>query len=502
MKFEYVVKQLHKIEARAPDIFRSLFLDSEHCYWLDSSRSDEIYGRYSFMGDGNGPYAHVVHQRVGEMTIQYSPSEGETAFDQDIFTFLETKLNNFELKNPPSFGFDFLGGYVGYFGYELMAITENVQGKRSTLPDAQMLFSDRFIAIDHIEQTIYLVALHQEQPAPAEAWVDDMARKIMSISSNSSPRRIDICHPDAIERYLLHDKNKYLAQINSCKEEIEAGESYEVCLTNRVRADLQEYDSKSLFDSYLVLREINPAPYAYFFKTMEYSILCSSPERFLKIDRQLNVEARPIKGTMPRDADPTRDAENKAKLGCDKRFFSEHLMIVDLLRNDLSRTCVPGTVSVSELMKIESYATLHQLVSTIRGKLEGGILQCIAQCFPGGSMTGAPKRRTLEIINEIEDVPRGIYSGAIGYLSLNRTADLNIAIRTIVIHDNVADIGVGGAITYLSNPQQEYDEMILKALAPFSAIRHMIKRTDDGDSLHEGERSQGYTLQESLTVSE
>jgi para-aminobenzoate synthetase len=269
-----------------------------------------------------------------------------------------------------------------------------------------------------------------------------------------------------------------LANISQCQEKIKAGESYEICLTNRLRVPLWRYDARHLFEAYLILRETNPAPYACFLKTETFAVMCSSPERFLKIDSHGQVEARPIKGTMPRDRDPERDQANRIALGNEERFFSENLMIVDLLRNDLSRSCAPGSISVPALMKVESYATVHQLVSTIRGRLREGVVNCIENCFPGGSMTGAPKKRTLEIINDIEGMPRGIYSGAIGYLSLNASADLNIVIRTIVVHQDVAEIGVGGAITYLSDPQQEYDEMLLKGLAPLSAIRTLMKHPD------------------------
>jgi len=356
-----------------------------------------------------------------------------------------------------------------------MAVTERVYGRPSALPDARLLFSDRFLAIDHKENVVYCVALHAGDVEGATAWLHNISQQLESLSARKPiPRRVDLCQPHAIEPYLLHDRERYLRNIALCKEKIEAGESYEVCLTNRVRVPMDSMHSAQLFEIYRTLREINPAPYACYIKDEESTILCSSPERFLKIDRQGQVEARPIKGTMPRNPDPAQDDANKARLKGDRRFFSENLMIVDLLRNDLSRSCVPGTVTVPALMKVESYATVHQLVSTIRGHLQGSVSQCIAHCFPGGSMTGAPKRRTLEIINDIEGEPRGVYSGAIGYLSLNGTADLNIVIRTIVIDKDKAEIGVGGAITYLSDPQQEYDEMILKALAPFSAVVQMM----------------------------
>ena len=457
-----------KTNLQAADIFRALFVNSGYSRWLDSSRLDTGYARFSFMGDDSGPHAHIVNYRVGESITVELPSGETIARNTDIFSFLGSTLSDTNVRIPTEFPFDFTGGYVGYLGYELMAITEHVEGRSSQLPDGQLLFSDRFLAIDHLEGMLYLVALHDGDSSGARNWIESTGDRLKSVLSTPSPAKAAICRTSAAERYLLHDKSSYLANIAQFKEKIKAGESYEVCLTNRVQVPLHSHDLKDGFETYLTLRETNPAPYSCFIKNEAFSILCSSPERFLKINREGEVEARPIKGTMPRDKDPERDEANRTALSEEKRFFSENLMIVDLLRNDLSRSSVPGTISVPALMKVESYATVHQLISTVRGTLQSSVTRCVAGCFPGGSMTGAPKKRTLEIIDKIEGVPRGIYSGAIGYLSLNATVDLNIVIRTIVITPTMAEIGVGGAITYLSDAEQEYDEMILKAL-PLSA---------------------------------
>jgi anthranilate/para-aminobenzoate synthase component I/branched-subunit amino acid aminotransferase/4-amino-4-deoxychorismate lyase len=480
MTFDCVVQRV-KTSFQAADIFRSLFVNSARSYWLDSSRVNTGYARFSFMGDDSGPHAHVLNHRVGQSTTVELPSGETITHNTDIFSFLDSTLSDNNVRIQTDLPFEFRGGYVGYLGYELMAITEHVEGRTSPLPDAQLLFSDRFLAIDHLDNTLYLVALHDGDPSGAQYWIESTCDQLKSVVSRPAPQKAEICQPTAVQKYLLHDKSRYLANIGQCQEKIKAGESYEICLTNRVQIPLRSHGEQEVFETYLILRETNPAPYACFIKNKAFSILCSSPERFLKIDRGGEVEARPIKGTMPRDENPERDEVNRTALSEDKRFFSENLMIVDLLRNDLSRSCIPGTISVPALMKVESYATVHQLVSTIRGTLQSSVTRCVAGCFPGGSMTGAPKKRTLEILNDIEGVPRGIYSGAIGYLSLNATADLNIVIRTIVITPTMAEIGVGGAITYLSDAEQEYDEMILKALAPFSAMRRLIEQPTPGE---------------------
>jgi para-aminobenzoate synthetase len=265
----------------------------------------------------------------------------------------------------------------------------------------------------------------------------------------------------------------YLQRIHAAKEAIQHGESYEVCLTNEfvAEADIEP------FEAYRRLRRINPAPFAAYLRFDGLAVLSSSPERFLKIDADGLVEARPIKGTIRRGADARQDAELAEQLRSSVKDRSEHLMIVDLLRNDLGRVCAIGSVHVPDLFTIERYATVHQMVSSIRGRLSAGTspIACIRAGFPGGSMTGAPKLRTMAILDELEERPRGIYSGSIGYIGLDGSVDLSIVIRTAIHHDGRIRIGAGGAIVDLSTPEEELAEVHLKCRAIIEAFGGVLE---------------------------
>lgn len=429
--------------------FTRLFAASETAFWLDSSRIEPGMARFSFFGDGSGPLAETVRHRVGE-----SPP---------LFDELRAQLARREVSAPP-LPFDFVGGYVGYFGYELKAECGGDDRHRAGTPDARWLFADRFVAVDHEQDATYLVALSTgaETARDATAWLDETGRELRTLPASPDPLAGHRGTP-AVEP----DRESYLAAVECCRESLLAGESYEICLTTG--AEFAAVDGG--FETYRRLRTLNPAPYSAFLRFDDVEVACSSPERFLKVSGGV-AEAKPIKGTAPRGDTAEADARLRADLAADPKCRAENLMIVDLLRNDLGRVCRPGSVHVPVLMDVESYQTVHQLVSTVRGEIADGrdAVDCVRACFPGGSMTGAPKRRTMELIDDVEQRARGVYSGALGFLSLNGAADLNIVIRTLVRSGGKWHTGAGGAIVLGSDPAAEYEEMLLKAAAPAEAL--------------------------------
>jgi para-aminobenzoate synthetase len=270
-------------------------------------------------------------------------------------------------------------------------------------------------------------------------------------------------------RFVLHDSPEaYLENIAACRREIFEGESYEICLTTELRSE----GTLDPVPAYRALRARNPAPYAALLRLGELSVLSSSPERFLRVDREGVVESRPMKGTAARMAEPSADAGRAAELRRDEKTRAENLMIADLVRNDLGRVSRLGTVEAPKLMVVESHATVHQMITVVRGRLraDADAIDCIRAAFPAGSMTGAPKLRTLEIIDRLEGRPRGIYSGVLGFLAVNGTADLSVVIRTLVASPGGLSIGSGGAIVAGSDPEAEHEEMLLKTRALLDAV--------------------------------
>ncbi|BBC38921.1 Aminodeoxychorismate synthase, component I [Streptomyces graminofaciens] len=453
--------------------FTRMCADAPRAFWLDSSRVEEGLSRFSFFGDGTGPLAEFVRYDVATGLCEIERAGRPTRkVKASVFDYLKRQLASRRV-DASGLPFDFTGGYVGYFGYELKADCGSPNQHEADTPDACWLFADRLIAVDHEEGDTYAVCLAEDTPQAAREagdWLDAAIAQLTFVSTETpAAAPSGTPYPRAAEPWLVRDRATYLADIEACKTELNAGTSYEVCLTNAVRLPAP-YDP---YDFYRVLRRTNPAPYAAFLRFGDLDVAGSSPERFLRITPDGIAEAKPIKGTAPRGGTPEEDDRLRDELAADAKTRAENLMIVDLLRNDLGRVSKTGSVRVSRLMATESYATVHQLVSTVEGRLREGTdaVDCVRACFPGGSMTGAPKLRTMEIIDELETEARGVYSGALGYLGCGGGADLNIVIRTAVFQAGRMHLGAGGAIVLDSDPAAEYDEMLLKTAALMRAHR-------------------------------
>ncbi|MGW5609715.1 aminodeoxychorismate synthase component I [Streptomyces sp. NPDC003753] len=459
--------------------FTRMYADAQRAFWLDSSRVEPGLARFSFFGDGTGPLTEFVRYDVDAGVCEVErPGRPPRKVRASVFDYLKRQLATRRV-DATGLPFDFTGGYVGYLGYETKADCGSVNRHRARTPDACWLFADRLIAVDHEEGATYAVCLAEDTPqATREAtdWLDAVTAQLTFVSGPSGqdtatepPGGEPGPDPTAAEPWLVRDRATYLADIEACKDALRAGTSYEVCLTDAVRLPAP----RDPYAFYRALRRVNPAPYAAFLRFGDLDVAGSSPERFLRITPDGVAEARPVKGTAPRGKNPAQDARLRHSLAVDDKTRAENLMIVDLLRNDLGRVCATGSVRVTRLMATETYATVHQLVSTVEGRLSEGAdaVDCVRACFPGGSMTGAPKLRTMEIIDGLETEARGVYSGALGYFGCGGGSDLSIVIRTAVIAGDELHLGAGGAIVLGSDPAAEYDEMLLKTAAPMCAYR-------------------------------
>jgi para-aminobenzoate synthetase len=450
------------LDVGAEDVFDALYKDSEHSFWLDSSLPDSRNGRFSFMGDAAGPLARIATADVRSGQVTVRSASGTEVFDGSFFDWLDADLAAYQVAGP-NLPFEFALGWVGYLGYELKAQCGGSRAHRSAHPDAAMLFTDRAIAFDHRDSAVHLLALSETgDEQQAKRWLAETAAVLSSVAAGQSPAApVPVASDEVGPLRLRLDRRRYLELITTCQDQIAAGETYEICLTNMVTAQA-ELDP---WNTYRLLRRENPAPFGAFLRFDTLSVLGSSPERFLRVDTDRRVESKPIKGTRPRGASSAEDELLRLELGVSEKDLAENLMIVDLVRHDLGRCAEVGSVQVAKLFDVESYATVHQLVSTVRAQLRPEVtaVECVRAAFPGGSMTGAPKIRTMQIIDDLEQGPRGIYSGALGYFSLSGAAELSMVIRTLVLSPGTVEFGVGGAIIALSDPDAELAELAVKA---------------------------------------
>jgi para-aminobenzoate synthetase component 1 len=461
--------------------------------FLDSAASRTRLGAFSFLTAD--PVA-VVRSKGGRTEWLDLANHATRVVEGDalaaVRTLLEPHAVEAEAGLPP-----FQGGAAGYLGYDWGRVLERIPAPRYDdlgLWDIILGIYDWVLAWDHAQTRAFLIStgmpeINQAQKArraeARAAWVrsrvqgESRDRDVAHPTVPDTPRASAPSHPvhdgwwdDRLRLRSSFTRDAYLATVARVRDYIVAGDIFQANLSQRFEAPL----AVSPWALYRRLRERNPAPFAAFVDLPDAAIVSASPERFLRLDAAGDVETRPIKGTRPRGLGPEHDAALGQALTESAKDRAENLMIVDLMRNDLSRVCAPGSVRVPELFALERYATVHHLVSTVVGTLLPGTdgVDLLRASFPGGSITGAPKIRAMEIIAECEPSQRGVYCGAIGYLSVTGELDTSIAIRSAVVADGRVYFSAGGGIVADSDPRQEYLETLDKARAMIDALATFV----------------------------
>ena len=416
--------------------------DRDDAFWLDS-----------------GPNATSGHSYLGRA------AEVVTAFPHGVLAFLRGLDRDVDTSAaPPGFRL----GWVGWLGYELRAETMGTPVEReSRYPLAAWLRVDRALAFDHERREVLLLSL--DDPA---AWRAEVEAALASVVERGEvpepPTPLERSRDQRHHAAWAYSDEQYLAMIAACQAAIREGDAYQLCLTTEASVDA----TPDPLATYLALRASSPTHHGALLRAGGVSVLSASPEQFLTVSPDGTIESRPIKGTRPRGDTEARDWREREDLITSEKERAENVMIVDLMRNDIGRVSRVGSVAVTSLLAVESYAQVHQLVSTVRGELADGLdrVDAIAACFPAGSMTGAPKRSATLILDSLEQRARGIYSGAFGYLGLDGAADLAMVIRSIVLDARGATVGAGGGITALSVPEEELAEAKLKAAALLAVL--------------------------------
>lgn len=460
----------------AADAFVALFADSQDAVWLDAGPDAET-GR-SILATGTV----VAVASLTDGTVEVTGPERAT-HRGSMIDLLRADLAARAHVQPRTQEPSFALGWLGWLGYESGAAALGIPFALDDAPAAAMLFADRAVVFDHGTGQVELLVLETDSDDSAAAddaaaadgvsaaetadWLANTARRLHA--SPGAAARYAAAHPLPAPAAAVwrHDDAAYLAMIRSCQESIRAGDAYQLCLTNCAEA----VSSADPLAVHLRLRTASPAHHAGFLRIAGTTLVSSSPEQFIAVTATGRVRSKPIKGTRPRGATVAADLDLRAELEASEKERAENVMIVDLMRNDLGRVSTVGSVGVRHLLAVESYAQVHQLVSTVEGTLRDGLgaVDAVEACFPAGSMTGAPKLSAMRILAGLESGPRGVYSGCFGYVGLDGAADLAMVIRSIVFRDGRVSIGAGGGITALSVPEEELDEVRIKAKALFAA---------------------------------
>lgn len=434
-----------------------VFSHKKETIFLDSSKEESKFSKYSFIGIN--PFIKFTAYKNDIAILDYK-NKTKKFIKGDPFLELEKLILKYKVNYPSKI--PLVSGALGYFSYDIGRVVENILDTAINdikVPDVYFLFYDNIIIFDLEEKRTYVTSLgvldsESESIEKIESLIKEKAK------TEQKYFNVDIESKNIF--YSNFEKSTYIDGVKKVKDYILSGDVYITNFTQRMWC----YSNEDAFRIYSKLRQINKAPFSAFLNLDDFEIISSSPERFLNTVDKI-VTTRPIKGTRPRGKDKVEDEKNKLELLNSEKDKAELLMVVDLERNDLSKVCEKNTVKVTELFTLESYATVFHLVSEVTGKLKENItsIKCMRECFPGGSITGTPKIRSMEVIEEIEGIRRNIYTGSIGYFDFRGNCDFNIIIRTILKKGNKAYFGVGGGITIESEEVAEYEESLDKAKA-------------------------------------
>ncbi len=447
--------------------------DGQGLVLLRSHGFDSASARYSFVAVNPFLSLRSYGSRLEVSLPGQTPDEAPMRFGNP-WHVLDALMARYEMIDEIDQPFP-LGGCFGYWGYDLKNFTEPKLPRRAVndleLPDCQVGFFDSLVVFDHRLGTTCIVSTGLKADGSrseerANEQIEFWRAKLSSEPTTSQPE--PPFHGGEAIVTANFTRQEFITKVERAQRYIREGDIYQVNLSQRL-AVACGLSGRAMYQQ---LSTVSPAPFSALLDGGEFQIVSSSPEQFLRMSGS-QIVTRPIKGTRPRGADPTQDAQFAYELQTSGKELSELVMITDLLRNDLGKVCEYGTVQVPELARLERFAQVQHLVSTVEGRLKPGVTHfaAFASCFPGGSVTGAPKFRAMEIIDELEPVSRGPYCGAIGYLGFNRESQLNIAIRTAICRDGVAHFNVGAGIVADSKPEAEYEETLAKAQGFLAALK-------------------------------
>jgi anthranilate synthase component 1 len=463
-----VAREVYADLATPISAFMALAEGAEHAFLLESVVGGERLGRYSFLGVGD---REVITARGHEVVVENGGVTGERA--DDPLRVVSRRLAAGRVARVPGLPL-FVGGAVGFVGYEAASDFERVPRHGNDelgVPDMVFMLADVVVAFDHARRVMQVIAPVRPGGAPEAAYdralgrIDQYLRKI-----DEGPRGAELGSVGVTREVPLTEhtpRADFLGQVERAKEHIAAGDIFQVVLSQRFSAPFEG----DALDLYRVLRAVNPSPYMFYVRTRDVTLVGSSPEPLVRVEGR-EVLTRPLAGTRPRGTDRVEDGRLRADLLADEKERAEHVMLVDLGRNDLGRVSVPGTVSVDELMEVEYYSHVMHIVSNVTGELaeDKDAVDALEATFPAGTVSGAPKVRAMEIIRDLEPAARGPYAGTVGYFGLDGAMDMCITIRTFAITGGRAYLQSGAGIVADSDPQREYEECLHKARALHKAL--------------------------------